>query len=113
MWLMTHLDTCGSRCPKMVLPSGETIAGCFSCTTIFSSVLVTGNYTYPKHIPTTIFVLHIKSGSWPNGIKLGSDLLVYQLLLQCLPRFDHQGEALGSPLLDPWFDAMGAKGIHD
>jgi hypothetical protein len=25
---MTHLDTCGSRCPKMVLPSGET-TDCF------------------------------------------------------------------------------------
>jgi hypothetical protein len=52
-------------------------------------------------------------GSWVNGIKLASDLLVYQLLTQCLPGFDHQREALGSPLLDARLHPMGADGVHD
>jgi hypothetical protein len=52
-------------------------------------------------------------GSWPNGIKLGSDLLVYPLLTQCLPGFDHQWEALGAPLLDPRLHPMGTDGVHD
>ncbi len=46
-------------------------------------------------------------------MKLGSDLLVYQLLTQCLPGFDHQREALGSPLLDPRLHAMRSDGVDD
>jgi hypothetical protein len=49
-------------------------------------------------------------GSWPNGIKLASGLLLYQLLTQCLPRFDHEREALRSPLLDARLHSMRADG---
>src|SRR5687767_11315733 len=48
-----------------------------------------------------------------NGIKLASDLLVYQLLPQFLPGFDHQGEALGPPFLDARLHAMGACRVHN
>jgi hypothetical protein len=33
-------------------------------------------------------------------MKLTSELLLYELLTQCLPGFDHERKALGPPLLD-------------
>jgi hypothetical protein len=53
-----------------------------------------------------------KSDDDPNGMKLGSDLLVYQLLTQYVPGFEHEREALGAPLLDPRLHPMGAEGVH-
>jgi hypothetical protein len=52
-------------------------------------------------------------GSWPNGIKLASERLLDQLPAQLLSGFNHQGEALGSPLLDPRLHTIGARGVHD
>jgi hypothetical protein len=46
-------------------------------------------------------------------MKLASDLLVYQLLTQCLPGFDHQGEALGPPFLDARLYAMRSDGVDE
>jgi hypothetical protein len=47
-------------------------------------------------------------------MKLTSELLLYQrLLTQFLPRFDHEGEALGSPLLDARLHPMRADGVDD
>jgi hypothetical protein len=46
-----------------------------------------------------------------NGMKLASELLLYQLPTQSLPGFDHQGEALGPPFFDAWFHAMRSSGI--
>jgi hypothetical protein len=46
-------------------------------------------------------------------MKLASDLLVYQLLTQCLPGFHHQGETLGPPFLDARLHPMWANGIDD
>jgi len=43
-------------------------------------------------------------------MKLASGLLLYQLLTQCLPRFDHEREALRAPLLDARLHAMRADG---
>jgi hypothetical protein len=54
-----------------------------------------------------------KSAQEPNGIKLASELLLDQLLTQCLPGFDHKWEALGPPFLDAWFHAMRADGVDD
>jgi hypothetical protein len=34
---------------------GHHASGCFSCTYIFSSVLVTGFYTYPEHTPSRTY----------------------------------------------------------
>src|SRR5882724_5656726 len=52
-------------------------------------------------------------GSWPNGIKLASELLLYELLTQCLPGFDHERKALGPPLLDTRLHPMGACRVHN
>jgi hypothetical protein len=51
--------------------------------------------------------------SKPNGIQLTSRLLLEQLLAQCLPGFDHQGETLGPPLLDARLHAMRSDGVDD
>jgi hypothetical protein len=48
------------------------------------------------------------NGSRANGMKIASGLLRYQLLTQCLPGVDHQGAALGPPLLDARLHTMGA-----
>jgi hypothetical protein len=53
------------------------------------------------------------AGSWPNGIKLTSTILLYQLLTQCLPGFDHEREALRAPLLDAWLHPLWANGVDD
>jgi hypothetical protein len=53
------------------------------------------------------------NGSWPNGMKLAPELLLYQLLTQFLPRFDPQREALGPSLLDARLHPMRADGVHD
>jgi hypothetical protein len=52
-------------------------------------------------------------GSWANGMKLASERLLDQLLMQCLPGFDHEREALGAPLLDARLHPMRSEGIHD
>jgi hypothetical protein len=54
-----------------------------------------------------------KIGSNPNGMKLACEFLLYQLLTQCLPGFEHQGEALGAPLLDARLYPMRADGVGD
>jgi hypothetical protein len=54
-----------------------------------------------------------KSGQEPNGIKLASERLLDQLPAQLLSGFNHKGEALGSPLLDPRLHTIGARGVHD
>jgi hypothetical protein len=41
-------------------------------------------------------------------MKLTSERLLHQLLTEFLPRFDHQRETLGSPLLDARLPPMGA-----
>jgi hypothetical protein len=46
-------------------------------------------------------------------IKLASELLLYQLLTQFLPGFDHEGEALGSPLLHARLDTMRAYRVDE
>ena len=58
-------------------------------------------------------ILQIKLGSWPNGIKLASELLLDQLLTQCLPGFDHKREAFGPPFLDARLHAMRSDGVDD
>ncbi len=58
-------------------------------------------------------ILHNNVGSWANGIKLASELLLDQLPAQFLSGFNHQGEALGSPLLDPRLHTIGACRVHD
>ena len=52
-------------------------------------------------------------GSWPNGIKLTLEFLLYQLPPQFLPGCDHEREALGSPLPDARLHPMGAYRVHD
>jgi hypothetical protein len=52
-------------------------------------------------------------GFGPNGIKLASERLLDQLSAQFLSGFNHQGEALGSPLLDPRLHTIGACRVHD
>jgi hypothetical protein len=54
-----------------------------------------------------------KIGADPNGIKLASELLLDQLLTQCVPGFDHQGEALGPPFLDARLHSMRSDGVDD
>jgi hypothetical protein len=46
-------------------------------------------------------------------MKLASELLLDQLLTQFLPGFDHEREALRSPLLDARFHPMRADGVDD
>ena len=53
----------------------------------------------------------INKGFHLNGIKLASERLLDQLTAQFLSGFNHQGEALGSPLFDPRLHPMGADGI--
>jgi hypothetical protein len=60
-----------------------------------------------------VHLLHPKNGSYLNGIQLTSRLLLEQLLAQCLPGFDHQGETLGPPLLDARLHAMRSDGVDD
>jgi hypothetical protein len=48
-------------------------------------------------------------GLRPNGIKLTLEFLLYQLLTQCLPGFNHKRKALGPPLLDARLHPMGAN----
>jgi hypothetical protein len=52
-------------------------------------------------------------GSNRNGIKLASEPLLDYLLAQFLPGFNHQREALGSPLLDPRLHPMGAFRVYN
>ena len=47
-------------------------------------------------------------GSYANGVKLTSELLLEQLLTQFLPGLDNQWEALRAPLLDARLHPMGA-----
>jgi hypothetical protein len=54
-----------------------------------------------------------KSAQEPNGIKLAPARLRYQLLTQCVPGFDHQGEGLGSSLFDARLHAMRADGVDE
>ena len=54
-----------------------------------------------------------KVGSYANGIKLASELLLYQLLTQFLPGLDHQGETLGPPFLDARLHSMRSDGVDD
>ena len=54
-----------------------------------------------------------KTGQEPNGIKLAAELVLYQLLMQCLPGYDHKGEALRPPFLDAGLHAMGSYGVDD
>ena len=46
-------------------------------------------------------------------MKLASGLLLYQRLTQCWPRFDHERDALRSPLLDARLHARRADGDDD
>jgi hypothetical protein len=46
-------------------------------------------------------------------MKLASELLLDHLLTQCLPGFDHQGEALGPPFLDARLYSMWSDGVDD
>jgi hypothetical protein len=68
------------------------------------------NITLPS---TVTFVLQIKRGSWANGIKLTSALLLYQLLMQFLRGFDHEREALGAPFPDARLHPMWANGVDE
>src|SRR5262245_9813544 len=45
-------------------------------------------------------------------MKLASELLLYELLTQCLPGLDHERNTLGPPLLDPRLPPTGACRIH-
>jgi hypothetical protein len=60
-----------------------------------------------------LILLAANVDSWPNGIKLASELLLESLLTQCLPGFKHQREALGPPLLDAWLNAIGAFKVNN
>jgi hypothetical protein len=46
-------------------------------------------------------------------MELPSELLLYQLLTQFLPGFDHEREALEPPFLDARLHPMGAYVVHD
>jgi hypothetical protein len=61
----------------------------------------------------TLRLIVTKSDEDQNGIKLASKLLVYQLLTQFLPGFDHKREALGPPFLDTRLYAMRSDGVDD
>jgi hypothetical protein len=50
-------------------------------------------------------------GSSANGIKLASERLLDQLPAQFLSGFNHEREALGSPLFDPRLCPMQADGV--
>ena len=54
-----------------------------------------------------------KTGQEPNGMKLASERLLDQLLAQLLSGFNHQREALGSPLLDPRLHSMRSDRVDD
>jgi hypothetical protein len=45
--------------------------------------------------------------------EVSSERLLEQLLMQFLPGFHHQREALGSPLLDPRLHPMRADGVDE
>jgi hypothetical protein len=53
------------------------------------------------------------AGSWPNGMKSTSERLLDQLLAQFLAGFNHEREALGATLFDPWLCPMRADGVDD
>jgi hypothetical protein len=57
------------------------------------------------------FAISIKSGQEPNGIKLASERLLDQLPAQFLSGFNHEREALRSPLFDPRLCPMQADGV--
>ena len=59
--------------------------------------------------------LGVKShhGANQNGIQLGSNGLLYQLVTQYLTWFRHEGILLGAPLLDPGFDPIGTPEIDE
>jgi hypothetical protein len=65
-----------------------------------------------KAIPRGLRLI-IKETPWPNGMQLAPELLVYHLLTQCLPGFEHQGEALGPPVLDTRPYSMRSDRIDD
>jgi hypothetical protein len=46
-------------------------------------------------------------------MKLASELLLEQLLTQCLPGFDQQREALGAPFLDARLHSMRSDRVDD
>jgi hypothetical protein len=71
-----------------------------------------GLIAFKRYRVMDIEEIKAKVGSWPNDIKLTSDLLLYELLTQCLPGFDHERKALGPPLLDTWLHPMGACRVH-
>ena len=48
-----------------------------------------------------------------NGIKLGPNGLLCQLVTQYMTWFRHEGILLGSPLLDPGFDPIGTPEIDE
>jgi hypothetical protein len=60
------------------------------------------------HAPESMIV-----GSYANGIKLASELLLDHLLTQFVPGFDHKREALGSPFLDARLHSMRSDGVDD
>jgi hypothetical protein len=60
------------------------------------------------HAPESMIV-----GSYANGMKLTSELLLDQLLTQYVSGCDHAWEALGPPLLDARLHPMGARRVDD
>jgi hypothetical protein len=54
-----------------------------------------------------------KSAQEPNGMKLTSELLRDQLLTPYVSGFDHQGEGLGSSLLDARLHPMRSGGVDE
>jgi hypothetical protein len=55
--------------------------------------------------------LQIKLGSWPEGIKLTSTLLLHQRLTQFLPGVDDESQAFGAPLLEARLQPVRADGV--
>ena len=59
------------------------------------------------------FASGIKIGQEPNGMKLGSGLVLGQLLRQCPAGCDHEREARGVPFLDARLHPMRTDGVDD
>src|SRR5262245_52835452 len=67
----------------------------------------------PKPAPYRISALSKPYlGSCANGMKFVSERMLDQLPAQLLSGCNHQGEARGSPLLDPRLHTIGARGVH-
>jgi hypothetical protein len=71
---------------------------------------ITGHSQHRRAPSDVLGLFSNNAGSWPNGMKLASDRMVYQRLTQFLPGFDHTREALGPPFLDARLDSMRADG---